>query len=146
MKINPFLICIISCDMQVSSICVRCDLVEPVCHLWLRWPIFTLVWIGVRHCTSPLTNYWANLHQVFFHVAVRIVGDIVEGIVQMMIQVWNFAKRFIKTCYWKRNCWQQKVIFFPRWPPEILKTWSLLTCQKFELIKTWYKIILEVKF
>ena len=77
-----------------------------------------------------------------------IVGDIVEGIVQMMIQVWNFAKRFITVSHdiEKQTADHKKKFVFPRWSPEILKTWSLLTCQKFELIKTWYKIILEFKF
>ena len=65
----------------------------------------------------------------------------------MMIQVkYEILQKGLLSHVIEKETAGHKKIFFPRWPPEILKTWSLLTCQKFELIKTWYKIILKVKF
>ena len=95
----------------------------------------TYFYTGMDWCPSLRFSPYQLLGQsapgFFFHVAVRIVGDIVEGIVQMMIQVWNFAKRFIKPCYWKRNCWPQINPFFK------MTTGNIENMVAFILPKVW---------
>ena len=97
----------------------RCKSVKKMSLPVLKWPpIYSTVYFAVYSIFSSELIFRASYlyHDVFWQncwkTSTSVVGDIVEGIVQMTIQVWNFAKRFIKPCYWKRNCWPQKNPFF----------------------------------
>ena len=87
--------------------------VQYLCQMWFSVTSMSSVtqvtyfYTGMDWCPSlpfPPQQRMGQSALGSFHVT-----DIVEGIVLTMIQVWNFSKRFIKPCYWKRNYWPQEM-------------------------------------
>ena len=98
--------------------------------VWYQLLLFSLPSIGLTPVIVILfTQYWSDASYCWsdtrFCYYIGLIPVIVELlmtiIMQMVIQVWNFAQMTILVCFSRIYAWQQKILGLSRWPSWISK-------------------------